>query len=658
MVAGALFTLVTNPSFRSSTRTFTNSITTMPPKKDESVQNKPSTERKRKPSSPADKSGNDAKRTNLGNPTKEEDPTQAPSDAQLIDTALLEIAAKVGDCMDSQEEVADTLSTHSDQLTESKKEIADLKNQNKVLSKQLSNMGASLKAVIERVGEVEKTANSNSQTLKNANLVIEGLEEKSGENCRKIVHDLLHEIESKCQSGDIISAYRIGQVSTEGKYVRPVVVKMIDTLSKVIIMENKWKLTKLPKYKNIYINDDLPPQIKKERKTLREISKFANKIGYKNCKATGSKLVIDGKTYRYETLHLLPQELQMCNVKTRYVGEGLGFQGEESFLSNFYPVTIEMEQLSFSSAEQAYQFFKTRTCKRDDTAAKIMATSNPRVIKTAGDSIGATAVWESNKYAFMRSIVYNKFVQNPELGKKLLDTLDTPLYECTKNRWWGCGLRFDAPEWEKKTFPGLNHMGNILMEVRSAIRSHTFKEDAYTKSPSAIIKSMKKLNEQVQSEVRLATGEQLPQTNEEIAAKSLSFTEEVKPEEDNEVSDSSSDMEGLLEATDVEEESVDISVESVSSSSSSARRHNITNAEGKLDLEKIKGWSIPKIKQSSPTSKETKARRSQRVRNSVQSASSSSLSTPQAQSTPQHDKLNRSMTLQRVRDTINRSSKK
>lgn len=104
---------------------------------------------------------------------------------------------------------------------------------------------------------------------------------------------------------DIISAYRIGQASSEEKYIRPMVIKMSDTVVKLIIMENKGKLMKHPKFDKVFLNDDLPPELKKQRRTLREISKYARYLGY-NSKASGSKLIIDNKTYRYETLYLLP----------------------------------------------------------------------------------------------------------------------------------------------------------------------------------------------------------------------------------------------------------------------------------------------------------------------------------------------------------------
>lgn len=185
-------------------------------------------------------------------------------------------------------------------------------------------------------------------------------------------------------------------------------------------------------------------------------------------------------------------------MKTRRLGEGLGFQGEASYLSNFHPATIRIEPYSFSYAEQAYQFFKLRTCKKEGKALEVLSMTKPRDIKLAGDSIPSTAIWEDAKEAFKRSIAFSKFRQNPDLQMKLLATDTLPLFECTKNRWWGCGWRLDDPEWnENKTPPGLNKMGQILMDVRAALRKNVYKEDALMKSPTVIIKSMRKMDEEI-----------------------------------------------------------------------------------------------------------------------------------------------------------------
>lgn len=632
------------------------------PKDKNKSQNRPhrarSSSTKRERADDSLKEDRDSKRPNtVVSVEPEKSTTVMEEDYQLLDKAMEEIADKVGDCVDTQSEMVTTLNDHSERLVDANKEISELKAKNRELNKKYENMDAALKAALDRIGDVEKTANMNAHNLKNSNLVIDGLKEIKGEDCRQICLDVFKELEDKCQLEDILTAYRIGEASKDGKYERPMVVKMSDPLIKAVLMENKGKLVKHERYAKIYLNDDLPPELKKQRKTLREISKFAYSIGYKNCKASGSKLTIEGKTYRYETLHLLPQDLQLCNIRTRRVGDGIGFQGEVSYLSNFYPATFNLEEYTFVSAEQAYQFFKVRTCKRDDSAMQIMGMSKSRKIKEAGDSIPATAVWEANKEKFMRSIAYSKFSQNKDIRMKLLATMDVPLYECTKNRWWGCGFHLDDPEWKDRAPPGLNKMGEILMDVRSALRKKEFKADAILKSPSAIIKTMQRMDEQIKEKAM----------RENTTLTPIEQNVESMETQESEIS-SASDTDDLMDQTETEEESVDISATSnTSTGSGNTSRLSARGKDGKLDISRIRSWKIPKLlKMSDISGKETPSAhvstcttRSQKkkLRDTLPSDLHDVMK-PKAQSTPDSNKPNRSLTLQRVREKLNKSGKK
>lgn len=630
--------------------------------------------KKREATSPALEEGKDVKRINqIGSTSNMESGTCTA--AQKIEDALVEVSAKVGECVTTNADTISTLNDHSDIMCSVNKEVQALKEENKRLNKRLDNLEASQKASREKLMEVERTANSNAHLLKNMNLVIEGISENAGEDCRAIAIEILQAIESKCGAEDIISAYRIGHSTDASKFPRPMIVKLIDPMTKLILMENKWRLTNHEKFANIYLNDDLPPAIKKERRTLREIAKFAHQQGYKGCKATGSKLVIEGRVYRYHTLHLLPRALQLCNVKTRLVGDGLGFQGEASFLSNFYPATIRIEENVFSCAEQAYQFFKVRTCKRDDSAMSILEMSNPRDIKIAGDNITTKAVWEQNKEGFMRSIIFSKFMQNDDLRKKLLATGDIPLYECTRNRWWGSGYKLDSPEWATTKCPGLNKMGQITMEVRAALRRRACKTDALLKSPGAIIKSIQMMDKEILKDAGDYAPPDEEPTDMEIGLPVI--TEENKETDKVEKSGSAPltsedhydgsvsstvDSDDMMDPTDTEEDSVNITANSSNTSQvSQAARASVTGPDGKLDISKVKNWSLPKIKDIDPSLHDSYASSvSSRTRRQVSTphpGSSTNLA-PQAQSTPHVARMNRSRLMEKIRSNINPVEKK
>lgn len=557
------------------------------------------------------------------------------------DQAILEIATQVADCAGAQAENVDTLNDHSDQLQKANLEIKLLKDKNHQLEKKLDCLNAAIIETKEDVKLVKREVLQNSQALKVANLVIEGLPELENENCKKSVVDVLQVADEMFTVKDIMTAYRVGQSSENADFSRPILVKLGDPMIKQKIMENKGRYMKHEQYSKVFLNDDLPPALKRERQIIREIGKRARQLGYTNCKTTASKIILDGKSYRFDELHLLPQNLQMKNIKTREIGDGIGFQGEESFLSNFYSVSFKLEEYTFTSAEQAFFFFKARTCKNEEAALVFLGMSNPRKIKSDGDQIPSKAVWEASKEAFMRSIVYSKFNQNHEIREMLLNTGEAPLYECTRNKWWGCGLRFDSPDWNRGKLPGLNKLGKILMEVRSALRKSVRKEKALYKSPGALIKSVTVLSKQIEKK----SNEQLHQ----------GATSDVSNLESNDSSDESLDI--LPE----EEESVGILASSDVSSTSTrssggSRKMDITGPDGKVDPEKIRSWSIPRIRK--PKRRHSGSYISEKKPNTKHQSTPKNVdkNAPKAHSTP-HKKADKSLVLTKVRERLNASKR-
>lgn len=219
----------------------------------------------------------------------------------------------------------------------------------------------------------------------------------------------------------------------------------------------------------MYVNDDLPPEIRKKRENMREIAKYAEEHGYKS-KVSGNKLIVNGVPYLPHELDLLPNDILPERVKTRRRGNGIAFQGETAYFSNFYPCRVIFEGTSFNCSEQAFQYTKAMAVNKEGAAHSIKLLSDPQEIKHKGDKLPTTPEWEAKKLGVMENIVYHKFMQNTVLKNKLCDTMDLPLYESTTNLFWGCGLRLNARQWNSGIFPGKNHMGEILMRTRTKLQ--------------------------------------------------------------------------------------------------------------------------------------------------------------------------------------------
>lgn len=136
------------------------------------------------------------------------------------------------------------------------------------------------------------------------------------------------------------------------------------------------------------------------------------------------------------------------------------FQGDHRFLSNFWMVPVEVDGITYPSAEHAYQASKTTSHAHQ---IQIKACRTPGQAKRLGKSVPLRVGWGVEaKLAAMRRVVAAKFEQNAFVRRALLETHPLQLQE--GNAW---GDRF----WGVCRGEGENWLGKILMEVREQLRA-------------------------------------------------------------------------------------------------------------------------------------------------------------------------------------------
>ncbi len=149
----------------------------------------------------------------------------------------------------------------------------------------------------------------------------------------------------------------------------------------------------------------------------------------------------------------------------------------DGFLSNWYLSPFDLDGLHFSSAEQYIMYRKCMTFGDQATAEKIMATENTAEQQNLGRKASGfvDTVWAGMRQMTALRALMAKFGQNEYLKKKLFETRDAVLVECSgKDRVWACGVRLadddrlDAGKWQ-----GDNILGFALMEVRRLLREQT-----------------------------------------------------------------------------------------------------------------------------------------------------------------------------------------
>lgn len=138
-----------------------------------------------------------------------------------------------------------------------------------------------------------------------------------------------------------------------------------------------------------------------------------------------------------------------------------GFQGEHRYLSNFWLTPVEYAGHMWPSVEHAYQWAK---CSDETRVSEFMSLTSGQA-KRAGGLITVGSRWHSSKIMLMRALVLDKFSRNPELAEKLLATGDRRIIELNTHNDTFWGVVRD----EQKRLVGTNHLGSVLMYVRSVL---------------------------------------------------------------------------------------------------------------------------------------------------------------------------------------------
>jgi len=132
------------------------------------------------------------------------------------------------------------------------------------------------------------------------------------------------------------------------------------------------------------------------------------------------------------------------------------FKGEFSFLSNMYPVVLEVRGMTFTCSEAVYMAAK---CANPEDRLQFQGVDG-YVAKRLGRKVTLRADWNDARLDVMRKVLKLKFAPGTALAEKLKATGEEVLEEGNtwNDRFWGvCNGQ------------GQNHLGKLLMERRSEL---------------------------------------------------------------------------------------------------------------------------------------------------------------------------------------------
>lgn len=318
-----------------------------------------------------------------------------------------------------------------------------------------------------RITQLENKARQN-------NVMIDGLVEKEGEDILRIVLDVANQIcPGKITQESFTAIYRLGKRMTPNRNLerRPRVVMTCfkDVRTRNMFYFARMRLKDHEQLRGIYLNDDVTAETKRARDEFRSVANLARSEGAA-VRIHDDGIVLDGTKYRLFEADSLPDKFSLAKAKTVTMAGGVFFHSENSFLSNFYHAPIWVDKQAYPTAEHRYQAHKCRIVDDMTSLRKVLAAPTPIEAKHIADQIPDNAEWRSKRLDIMKSVIDEKFAQNPELANLLLGTGKSKLFEATSNNYFGIGATLHSKDVRDMTFKGLNKLGELLQAKRSDLR--------------------------------------------------------------------------------------------------------------------------------------------------------------------------------------------
>ena len=323
-------------------------------------------------------------------------------------------------------------------------------------------------------------------------LIVNGVRESFMGNLKLVVKDFANNIGCGINVEEIENAYRIGPYNCKSKTPRPVKVIFKDPIKRDQIFLFKARLRFSGVFKGLKIHKVEHRELRVRGAILQQAATAAREMGHHVLARPGS-INIDGCEYSIDCIDEIPaifrkektipvsprmltafekarkraERVEIVGLSLQKLSYGLGFFSAACYLSNFYPCDFICRDTPFKSVEQGYQALKALICKRPDIYRQIMETPLPAKAKNIARYIATTQEWENMKLSIMEELLYCKFRQNKQLYYQLLNTRPHDLFECTTCEFWGTGCRFGSVAMDEKSWEGNNHLGRLLMKVRS-----------------------------------------------------------------------------------------------------------------------------------------------------------------------------------------------
>ena len=289
-------------------------------------------------------------------------------------------------------------------------------------------------------------------------MLISGIQEKTGENCRILIRHFFTNTLKIVNDIELIRCHRIGKPGT----TRPLIVRFRLYEDKEHVLGQR----RLLKDTGIFLNEDLCAESKRQRDSLIPVLKELKKVNPR-AHIRGDKIFSDERLFTALNIYELPIDAHNANTKSEK-GVTL-FSGRFSKLSNLHPCKLDINGRIWSSVEQVYQYEKAVVAKQQDVASLIAATDDPLEVMHIGKTVKTESPeWIERGKQIMTIALEAKF--NIPAFKLALKKTENVIGEGTRHPIWGIGHTQGYKDaFDKKTWTGQNALGEMLMKIKMSL---------------------------------------------------------------------------------------------------------------------------------------------------------------------------------------------
>ena len=277
------------------------------------------------------------------------DPTDIQRVLDRLDSIEDSLDTKINNVITSQEMAAgklgERIKKNEEEVLVQSERVSALKDDNNGVKVQLRVHGAPLSDIEFKIERLEREK-------RRATLQIDGMREAEGEVLNTVVDRAFEELQVGFRSGDCTAIFRRGKWTVSDKKegakqterrtrVRPIIVVLPSPIEKAAIFRNLKNLKDKDEWRGVFFGDDLTEQQANEQRDLRALAAYAKTREF-NASVKVGTLWLDGRRYRYEELHRLPEGISLIKAKNLHFldDKAIVFQSPHSPLSNLYPCNV------------------------------------------------------------------------------------------------------------------------------------------------------------------------------------------------------------------------------------------------------------------------------------------------------------------------------